>query len=290
MAAPGSQPYAVAAAGAIPIPVQLLSSNDAQLRSASVAALNNVLREQPAHIRAFASAGGLPPLLNSLAASSDSMLQGGARLAAVPAVHGDDGVQDDVRHALVAGGAVQSQAGMLRTRKAHARCLACLAVRHVFKEGRHPQAALQHSLATQQRVPSVSQPQPCTAAAQPGPAPSTAIQRHAPAPRVCAAPGCGTARGLRRCGGCGTVRYRSEDCRNSSWGARKAECKRLQAEQQRRRAGQPSSSSSSSRAASAQAPTAAPCTACTAVAAATLCITAAQPDQQLISSPQGVRS
>lgn len=46
--------------------------------------------------------------------------------------------------------------------------------------------------------------------------------------RVCAAEGCDATRGLRRCGGCGTVRYCSEACCKAHWRAHKAECRRLQ--------------------------------------------------------------
>ena len=49
-------------------------------------------------------------------------------------------------------------------------------------------------------------------------------------PRVCAAPGCGAIHGLKRCGGCGMVRYCSEACSRAHWRAHKAECRRLQAE------------------------------------------------------------
>ncbi len=49
-------------------------------------------------------------------------------------------------------------------------------------------------------------------------------------PRVCAAPGCGATRGLKRCGGCGTVRYCSEACSRVHWREHKAGCRRLQGE------------------------------------------------------------
>ena len=49
--------------------------------------------------------------------------------------------------------------------------------------------------------------------------------------RACDAPGCSATHGLRFCGGCGSVRYCSQDCSRAHWKAHRAECRRLQAEQ-----------------------------------------------------------
>ena len=66
------------------------------------------------------------------------------------------------------------------------------------------------------------------------------------APRVCAA--CSTTSGrLRRCGGCGAVRFCSEACMRPHWhDAHKVECRRMQAEwaQQAAAAAKPASSCS----------------------------------------------
>lgn len=51
-----------------------------------------------------------------------------------------------------------------------------------------------------------------------------------PAPRICAAPGCGVTAGLRRCSGCRTVRYCSMECSRAHWQEHKADCRRAQAE------------------------------------------------------------
>lgn len=59
-------------------------------------------------------------------------------------------------------------------------------------------------------------------------------------PRVCAAPGCGATTGLKRCGGCGAVRYCSVECNRAHWWELRAECRRLQAE---RAAAKPASAS-----------------------------------------------
>ena len=68
-------------------------------------------------------------------------------------------------------------------------------------------------------------------AAEPAAAAGTAPQRQQSGRRrVCAAPDCGAERGLRRCGGCGAVRYCTEACSRAHWQTHKAECRRLQAE------------------------------------------------------------
>ena len=66
-------------------------------------------------------------------------------------------------------------------------------------------------------------PSPGSADPPPPPTPTRPL-------RVCAAPSCGVTRGLKRCGGCGTVRYCSPECSRAHWRAHKAECRRLQAE------------------------------------------------------------
>ena len=121
------------------------------------------------------------------------------------------------------------------------------AMRQLLDSARHPTVReameLARHLISQLHEPSASQAQVVvpTAIDLPGPAaqpaPQPAGQRAAvpparpPAPRVCAAPGCGAMRGLRRCGGCGTVRYCSTACSRAHWREHRAECRRLQAEQ-----------------------------------------------------------
>ena len=75
--------------------------------------------------------------------------------------------------------------------------------------------------------PPSSQPAQPTAGQPPG---AAAARRLPPAPRVCAAPGCGATSGLRRCGGCAAVRYCSEACSHAHWRAHRAECRRQQSE------------------------------------------------------------
>lgn len=48
--------------------------------------------------------------------------------------------------------------------------------------------------------------------------------------RTCAGPGCGATHGLRRCGGCGQVRYCSVDCQRAHWPEHQEPCRRRQAE------------------------------------------------------------
>ena len=62
--------------------------------------------------------------------------------------------------------------------------------------------------------------------------PAGGSQPKAQPPRVCAAPGCDATRGLRRCGGCGMMRYCGEACSRAHWREHRAQCRRLQAEQQ----------------------------------------------------------
>ncbi len=50
--------------------------------------------------------------------------------------------------------------------------------------------------------------------------------------RMCAAEGCGATEGLRKCSGCGAVRYCSREHQVAHWAAHKAECRRLAAGKQ----------------------------------------------------------
>ena len=52
------------------------------------------------------------------------------------------------------------------------------------------------------------------------------------APRVCAAEGCSNTAHLRRCGGCGRVRYCSAECSKAHWRTHRSDCKRWRAEAQ----------------------------------------------------------
>ncbi len=76
----------------------------------------------------------------------------------------------------------------------------------------------------------------CSASGSTAPQPDAATAAHnmpgqpARPARMCTAPGCGATTGLKRCGGCGAVRYCSVECSCAHWRAHKAECRRLQAE------------------------------------------------------------
>lgn len=69
--------------------------------------------------------------------------------------------------------------------------------------------------------------QPAAAAPAAGAVPSHSSLP--PAPRVCAAPGCGATTRLKRCGGCSAVHYCSVECSRAHWPAHKAECRQMQA-------------------------------------------------------------
>jgi len=84
-----------------------------------------------------------------------------------------------------------------------------------------------HASGSQDRDEQGERPESASAEALPQPPASAAAARQ---PRMCAAPGCGAMRGLKRCGGCGTVRYCSEACSRVHWREHRAECRRLQAE------------------------------------------------------------
>lgn len=84
-------------------------------------------------------------------------------------------------------------------------------------------------------APPIAPIDPGVAAAAPPPAPqpepaAASMPALSPAPHVCAAEGCSAARGLKRCGGCASVRYCSVECSRAHWPAHRAACRRLQAE------------------------------------------------------------
>ena len=110
---------------------------------------------------------------------------------------------------------------------------------HLARRGRHPevreaeaavQAALEGGAGLRGHASNCATASQQAAAAG---AAATAGQASAPPSRprrTCANSGCGAARGLRLCGGCGTVRYCSEACSRADWCEHRAECRRLQAE------------------------------------------------------------
>ena len=59
---------------------------------------------------------------------------------------------------------------------------------------------------------------------------SPTVQTQPRPPRVCAGPGCIATTGLRRCAGCGRVRYCSVACGQAHWREHRHDCKRWQAE------------------------------------------------------------
>lgn len=103
----------------------------------------------------------------------------------------------------------------------------------------HPAAVAPHHLhcsCAQTPEARASQGQASSSASAPQPAgPSTPPQPHlapadaAPPPRTCAAPGCTATRGLKRCAGCGVVRYCSTACSYADWQEHRPECRRLRA-------------------------------------------------------------
>ena len=204
---------ALAAHGAIEALVQLLprpgtggTTRPAVLRA--MRALEALTRGSPAHIAAMVEAGAVPALVRCLSHSEPAVQADAARLLknllnSCPRLAAD---------LVEAGGDRQLQ-------RLHASSDDWV---------RQQAGDALASLAAACKMEDAAG-QPGGAATMTGTAPSTAA---APArtPRVCAAPVCGATSGLKRCGGCGTVRYCSTECSRAHWREHRAECRRLQAE------------------------------------------------------------
>ena len=200
---------ALVAAGVVPPLVALLSSSDEEAQGCAAAALCDLCRKGgPGCAAAVVAAGAVPALVARLRAGNDTVARNAAsalgNAAAWNVAH---------RTATLAAGAIGAAQQALVNCHADAT--------------RHSVSLLLERLS----------PLPAgeTAPAVPTTAPASVLAVAPPpslpaAPRVCAAPGCGATRGLRRCGGCASVRYCSAACSRAHWRAHKAECRRLQAE------------------------------------------------------------
>lgn len=174
-------------------------------------------RRCAAHLAAIAAAGGIPALVRQLASKR---CQRSTACVLQLLCHGSP----ERCSLAMAAGAVPALQRLLSnsdgdTRQAAAAVLGMLRAREMEMLARPEESgstaaamSLQGSGST---APAVSPP------AAPQAATSTAS-------KVCAAPGCGAAAGLRRCSGCKAVRYCSLACSRTHWQAHKAECRRIQ--------------------------------------------------------------
>ena len=234
---------AVAAAGAIPPLVAILrsSGSSASLRSEAAWAIAKLAFEADADTSAALVAGGaVPPFVAMLSSGAEEAQHAAAAMLCNLCCNGDPSCA-----AVVAAGAVPVLAACLSSPNETVVWNAAAALAHVaaFDEaavvGAGASEAAQQALArcqesvAQQALSALlevlSLPPDEKPAESAAPAAAPAPSRPA-TPRVCAAPGCGATRGLRRCGGCTAVRYCSAACSRAHWRAHKAECRRLQAE------------------------------------------------------------
>ena len=212
LASGGMQCKAAMAAGSVLSVVVLLLSSDsraAQHRAALVVA--NLSTERGPHIEALVQAGTVPRL-TALLTSKYANVQQMAVLALdnLCTFGGPESCREVAAAGAVAALHSAQQSGSQCVQQAASRLLQAL------------QAAADAAVptATSQVTPNASQTN----------APASTKKRP-PAPRICAAPGCSATSGLRRCGGCGTVRYCSAACSHAHWREHRAKCWRLQAEQ-----------------------------------------------------------
>ncbi len=194
---------AVASRGAIEALVRLLSAcqQDCPASGAVAATLETLCRRSAERTAALVLAGGVPALVRCLGnprqdAQNNAAVLLRCLLVACPTV----------RAAVIAAGGDRQLQLLLGSSNADVRQRA---------------AETLASLAAAAHQQAGAAPQETNAPAQP-----------TRPPRICAAPGCGSTNGLRRCGGCGAVRYCSLECSRAHWRAHKDECRRLQAERE----------------------------------------------------------
>ena len=201
------------AAGMVPSLHRLLSSSDSNLQNAASCSLH-VLALYSAEAAAVVEQAELPPAFTLQLRTSDQPRNMRPRQGWLPA--GGCGKM----HAF--SGRCRSQQPVRRPPDGHHRQRVNLSASRVplmpFCSADVEDSAVLHGMANDTAA--------ISPAIQPPAAERQPTQRLA---RICAAEGCSANRGLRRCGGCGTVRYCSEACCKAHWRAHKAECRRLQA-------------------------------------------------------------
>ena len=253
---------AIAEAGAVPLLVAQLSHSLTEVQTRAACALHNLSDGEQSTLQAVLEQPGVIHGLMRLLIVGSSSSSGGysrsntgsfsTQAVAAGALNNlaEGGLEacqaittvglEPLLQLLLTGddpNAVQLGLQVLELISAHPQCRAEVvaagavpALQHLQQSGQEDvqqrAADLLHLLTSSPAEPASHQ---TATAAAPAPAPPPRPARP-PAPRVCAAPGCGATHGLKRCGGCGTVRYCSQACCKAHWRAHKAECRRLQAE------------------------------------------------------------
>lgn len=207
---------AIMAAGAIPALLQLTRSSSSECALTETdGALLNLNFQSPSISQQIAAADGVPALARCLSSDSEAV-----QLRAVCAlVNLCKNAHADIAAAIHAE-AVPSLLRLLFSFNAEVRDTSGHALRVL--------SAMEAAAAAECAAAPAANVLDAPAAE---PAADAAPRKQLPhPPRVCAAPGCGATRGLRRCGGCGAVRYCREACRNTHWYTHRPECRWLQAE------------------------------------------------------------
>ncbi|KAL4433720.1 hypothetical protein ABPG75_000161 [Micractinium tetrahymenae] len=198
------QPAVMAAGGPASV-VRCLQSLDAAVQLQACAILADLTRYSPENRAPVAAAGAVPALMALL----PTQLRQVAMLALHPLVVGN----------LASASAMAAALGCAPEDSGHEAKVAEL------------MAEVQPGMPPEHLVGAAGV---CVMTSSPvGPAAVAAISGLTPSQvgvEVRAAPGCGNARSLRRCGGCGAVRYCSEACSRAHWREHRVECRRRQAE------------------------------------------------------------
>ena len=197
--------------GCVPSLVCVLrsSGNEDVLRQVA-AALGNLFRYIPGCAAAGAAAGCIPRLVQLFGSSSNQSVRQFALAATVCLLLGSP----DTAAAVEAAG---GRAALQRLNGSGDERLQSCAAAALRLLDEYAEPAGDPAAAGEARPAAAAQPSP-SAAALP------------PAPRVCAAESCTSSVHLKRCGGCGRVRYCSVACRDSHWRAHRRDCKRWRAE------------------------------------------------------------
>lgn len=196
----GDQQHAAVHAGDIPALLSCLRPNHSRRTQLQAVEALKSLAVGNAEYRQPVAAAGAIPVLSDLLHSEDTQL------------------------AISAGGALRALALGCLTRAA--------AVARAFGFAQHEVAVMADVLASD-AMPKITLPGQILPPQPTGPLAVAAVSQLTPSQAgavLCATPGCGNARGLRLCSGCGTVRYCSEACSKAHWRQHRQECRRIQAE------------------------------------------------------------